>query len=72
MKIAEAFRFEKLHPSSRVQEVKIFVEKDPSLAEKNINEWLKENRVYIHHIGQSQSEKGGNFLFTISLFYSLR
>jgi hypothetical protein len=70
MKIAEEFNVsELLHPVS-AQEAKIFIAKDPLEAERNINAWLKENRVYIHHIGQSQSEKGGNFLFTISIFFS--
>jgi hypothetical protein len=70
MKIAENFTVENfLHPAG-TQEVKIFVDKDPREAEKNINAWLKENKVYIHHVGQSQSEKSGNFLFTISIFYS--
>jgi hypothetical protein len=71
MKIAENFTVENiLHPAA-MQEVKIFIAKDPAEAEKNINSWLKETKVYIHHVGQSQSEKGGNFLFTISIFYSI-
>jgi hypothetical protein len=56
--------------TSSVTEVKIFVQKDATEAEKAIAAWLKQNKVLIHHIGQSQSEKGGAFLFIISVFYS--
>ena len=49
--------------------VKVFSDKLPELVESRIKEWLHLHRVKIHHIGQSQSEKGGNFLFVISLFY---
>ena len=52
------------------QRVKIFVMHDPSEAEKLINQWLQKNNVSIHHIGQSQSEKGGKFIFTLSVFFS--
>jgi hypothetical protein len=54
--------------SSAVQ-VKMFVHNNPKDAEKAIAQWLKENDVTIHHIAQSQSEKGGSFVFVITLFY---
>lgn len=50
-------------------EAKMFLFNNPKDAEKAVNEWLKENDVTIHHIAQSQSEKGGQFVFVISLFY---
>lgn len=51
-------------------ELKIFTDKDISGAERAVNHWLKHNPVVIRHIGQSQSERGGNFIFSLSLFYS--
>jgi hypothetical protein len=54
--------------SSAVQ-VKMFVHNNPKDAEKEIAHWIKENDVIIHHIAQSQSEKGGSFIFVITLFY---
>lgn len=54
--------------SSAVQ-VKMFVHNDPKDAEKAIAQWLRENSVTIHHMAQSQSEKGGSFVFVITLFY---
>jgi hypothetical protein len=57
-----------LYDSSSVQ-VKMFVHSNPKDAEKAIAQWLKENDVIIHHIAQSQSEKGGSFVFVLTLFY---
>jgi hypothetical protein len=54
--------------SSAIQ-VKMFVNNNPKDAEKAIDQWLKENDVNIHHIAQSQSEKGGSFVFVVTLFY---
>ena len=54
--------------SSSVQ-VKMFIHNNPKEAEKEIAHWLKENDVIIHHIAQSQSEKGGSFVFVLTLFY---
>jgi hypothetical protein len=54
--------------SSAVQ-VKMFVHSNPKDAEREIAQWLKENDVIIHHIAQSQSEKGGSIVFVITLFY---
>ncbi|HWJ27289.1 MAG TPA: hypothetical protein VNS32_12155 [Flavisolibacter sp.] len=50
-------------------EVKLFVFKDLEKAEEQLNNWLTENKVTISHITQSQSERNGNFLFLISIFY---
>ncbi|MBO9682657.1 MAG: hypothetical protein J7502_08330 [Flavisolibacter sp.] len=50
-------------------EVKMFVYNQPKDAEKAVSQWLKENDVTIHHIVQSQSEKNGNFVFVITLFF---
>lgn len=71
MKIAEDFKVADSLYHPKAQQVKIFNEKDPADAEKKINAWLMENKVFIHHVGQSQGERGGNFIFSISLFYSL-
>jgi len=54
--------------SSEVQ-VKMFIFSSPKDAEKAVAQWLKENDVIIHHIAQSQSEKGGSFVFVLTLFY---
>ena len=51
-------------------EVKSFVGDRPELVEATINEWLQDNEVVVHHIGQSQSERNGRFVFVISLFYA--
>jgi len=50
-------------------EAKMFVHNNPKDAERAVNQWLNENDVTIHHIAQSQSEKGGHFIFVITLFY---
>lgn len=50
--------------------VKMFIHKDPEAIEAMVNNWLHENNVEVQHIGQSQSEKNGNFVFVLSLFYS--
>ena len=48
--------------NSQSMEVKMFIHKDPKESEKSICQWLKQNKVTIHHITQSQSEKGGSFI----------
>ena len=50
-------------------EVKLFVHQSAAEAESTLNEWLQHNQVDIEYIGQSQSEKGGKFVFIISVFY---
>jgi hypothetical protein len=52
-----------------VLKMKLFTDTTHSLVETKVNEWLQHHNVRVAHIGQSQSEKGGKFLFTISLFY---
>ena len=52
-------------------ELKVFVSSDFLSVEKNVNDWLEANPVLVHHIGQSQSERNGKFVFTISLFYEI-
>lgn len=54
---------------SSALQVKMFVHNNPKDAEREIARWIKENNVIIHHIAQSQSEKGGSFIFVITLFY---
>lgn len=54
--------------SSAVQ-VKMFVHNNLKDVGKDIAQWLKENDVIILHIAQSQSEKGGSFVFVLTLFY---
>jgi hypothetical protein len=50
--------------------VKMFIHSNLADAEKDISQWLKQNDVTIHHIAQSQSEKGGNFVFVLTIFYT--
>ena len=49
---------------------KMFMHSDPETAIKQVNEWLSCTDVNIQHICQSQSEKGGRFIFVISVFYT--
>jgi hypothetical protein len=53
-------------------EVKIFMDRDPEVVSENLNLWMESNPVRIHHIGQSQSEKNGKFVFIISVFFTLQ
>lgn len=48
----------------------MFVCNNPMAAEKEVAEWLASNPVTIDHITQSQSERGGAFVFVLSLFYT--
>ena len=50
-------------------QVKMFVFNNPLDAEKAVSQWLNENDVTIQQVTQSQSEKGGHFVFVITLFY---
>ena len=50
-------------------EVKMFVSGNPDEVQQQINDWLSDNEVEVKHIGQSQSEKNGRFLFIVSLFF---
>lgn len=49
--------------------IKMFIHNQPEEAERSITHWLKQNDITIRHITQSQSEKGGNFVFIISVFF---
>jgi len=68
IQFAQSTAMDLLSDSSAVQ-VKMFIHDQPKDAEKAISQWLKENDVTIHHIVQSQSEKGGNFMFVVTIFY---
>ena len=48
---------------------KIFIHNNANEAVIELNEWLKSNKVDVQHICQSQSEKGGKFIFIMTLFY---
>lgn len=48
----------------------MFVCNNPVTAEKEVAQWLAQNPVTITHITQSQSERGGSFVFVLSLFYT--
>ena len=50
--------------------IKLFIDKNPLVVEEKVNSWLKENDVVLQHLGQSQSEKNGNFIFIITLIYA--
>lgn len=49
--------------------MKVFTASSMALVEKEVNEWLQTQQVKLLHVAQSQSEKGGRFVFTVSLFY---
>lgn len=51
-------------------EVKLFIAENPQLAENLVNDWLQGSPVRVHHVGQSQSEKNGRFVFVISIYYT--
>ena len=50
--------------------VKLFILSSPEAAEEKLQEWFQAHQdIEIDHIGQSQSERNGRFLFIISIFY---
>ena len=49
--------------------VKMFQHKEPTEAEKALALWLEQNDVTIQHLAQSQSERGGNFIFVLTIIY---
>lgn len=49
--------------------LKVFTASTISLVEEEVNEWLQAQNVKLLHVAQSQSEKGGRFVFAVSLFY---
>jgi serine protease inhibitor len=62
------YRKQTLHLSSQTK-LKLFVFNDLGEAEKEINQWLQENRFEIKEIVQSQSERNGRFVFVTSIYY---
>lgn len=51
-------------------EVKLFVAEHLQQAEMQVNQWLQSHPVNVHHVGQSQSERNGKFVFVISIYYT--
>ena len=51
------------------KQLKLFVFTELNGIEEKVNEWLLANDVFILHTNQSQCEKGGKFLFVLSLVY---
>jgi hypothetical protein len=51
--------------------LKVFVIGNPEAAEPEVNAWLAENPVTLKHVTQSQCERQGKFLLTISVFYEM-
>ena len=56
-------------PLKSQKQLKLFVFTEMSGVEEKVNEWLSENDVFLLHMNQSQCEKGGKFLFVLSLVY---
>jgi hypothetical protein len=52
-------------------EMKLFISSQPEDLEKEINHWLFENAIQVHHITQSQSERQGRFVLIVSIFYKI-
>ena len=71
MRITELEMTDPAHPCASINyRLKMFVHKDPAAAEKEVTQWLLQNSVALHHVTQSQSERGGSFMFVLSLFYT--
>lgn len=54
----------------RAKRLKTFVYHNIAEAEEKVNHWLQNNDITIEHFVQSQCEKGGAFMFVISIVYS--
>ena len=54
----------------KTKRLKTFVFNNIAEAEEKVNHWLQNNEVIIEHLVQSQCEKGGAFVFVISIMYS--
>lgn len=54
----------------KTKRLKTFVFNNITEAEEKVNHWLQNNDVTIEHLVQSQCEKGGAFVFVISIMYS--
>lgn len=63
------FRNEK-DTQRKAKRLKTFVFNNITEAEEKVNYWLQNNEVTIEHLVQSQCEKGGAFVFVISIMYS--
>ena len=50
-------------------EVKMFIHKSAQDAEVAVNQWLRHNNIKVSCITQSQSEKGGSFVFVFSVYF---
>ncbi|MER3464318.1 MAG: hypothetical protein C4329_07835 [Chitinophagaceae bacterium] len=55
--------------TAQPMEIKMFVANNPTDVQDEVNDWLQQNNVFVQHVGQSQSERNGKFVFVISLFY---
>ena len=49
--------------------MKIFTASSMAQVENEVNAWLQIKDINLLHVTQSQSEQGGRFVFTVSLFY---
>lgn len=54
----------------KTKRLKTFVFNNITEVEEKVNHWLQNNDVTIEHLVQSQCEKGGAFVFVISIMYS--
>ena len=50
-------------------EMKLFIAEHPQLAEAEVNNWLQQSSVEVHHVAQSQSERNGRFVFVVTIYY---
>ena len=50
-------------------QMKMFLHRDPEVAEQALNDWLEKTAVKLHHVVQSQSENQGKFVLIVSVFY---
>ena len=52
-----------------MEQVEIFLNNSMSQLQKDINDWIKEERLKITRVLQSQSDTEEEFIVTISIFY---
>ena len=50
-------------------QMKMFLHREPEMAEKALNDWLERTPVKLYHVVQSQSENQGKFMLIVSVFY---
>lgn len=63
-----------LQPKTKTKtatKLKLFVSHSLEEVENDLNEWLAQEGINISHVAQSQSERGGKFVFVISVFYQI-